>query len=239
MEVLIERMGWDSEFFEINIWSGDVKDLHLNEFLRLKEFCIRKEIRLVYLFPKDESSVQFLINKSIPLVDQKVIFSKSNFNPQSFLHTNVHQYIALEQYSIMCELSLSSGLYSRFNIDKQFKRDDFERLYLKWIERSIKKEIADEVLVWKDTNNVIKGFITYKIDRSTLIIGLISVAKDIQGAGVGSSLLNAIEMIAIEEKVDEITVATQLENSTAYNFYQKNNFKVKSIQPIFHLWIQQ
>lgn len=239
MKVQIEPLRWDSEFFEINIWSGSVKDMHLSDFLHLNEFCVKKGIRLVYLFPKDESSVQFLVSKFVPLVDQKVIFRNTNFNTQRSVSHNVHKYMEYDQYGTMCNLALSSGIYSRFKIDNQFKSGDFEKFYIEWIDRSIERKIADDVLVWKDHMGIIKGFVSYKIDKGTLIIGLISVDQDIQGAGIGSSLLNVIKKIALENKVNEINVATQLNNITACNFYKKNNFEVKLIQPIFHLWIQQ
>ena len=236
MKIELSLKQWDSVFFGFLIFSAELKNVTYHDIEELVSYCKNNKIRLVYLFPKDEVSAKQLENASIPLVDKKIIYNKTLFHGNSS-SDNLYFYNGLEQNDALSKLVLSSGTYSRFKRDINFGEENFQRLYLTWLERSIKKEIADDVIVWKDTRAVVRGLITYKIKDEVLTIGLMSVDLKMQRSGVGQSLIRKMEEIALKRKIREITVATQLDNMIACKFYVKNNFSIKSIQPIYHLWI--
>lgn len=78
--------------------------------------------------------------------------------------------------------------------------------------------------------------LTYKNDGSLYDIGLVAVAPDQAGKGIGTQLMQALfRRLGAGTVVD---VATQKRNLLACRYYEKNGFKVKSIQNIYHLWIK-
>ena len=44
---------------------------------------------------------------------------------------------------------------SRFNLDKKFGRTKFEELYVKWVDNSINKVFADDLLIYKENNQTL------------------------------------------------------------------------------------
>ena len=103
------------------------------------------------------------------------------------------------------------------------------------MEKSIKREIANEVFTYS-LNDKIVGFTTCKIIENTIDIGLISVNNHHQGKGIGKKLLQRVNDYAVENELNRIDVATQLHNSNACSFYTKNDFKINSKTYIYHLW---
>jgi len=85
------------------------------------------------------------------------------------------------------KLSIQSGKYSRYSVDKNIKRDKFEKLYTIWIKRSIGKEIADEVLVILDNGNI-AGMITLGNKNGKGDIGLLAVESRFRGKNMVNSL---------------------------------------------------
>ena len=237
MKIQLLPKQWDTSLFGFTIYSADIFNATHDEIQRLMTHCANQKIRLVYLFPKDNVSEVHLRRASIPLVDQKVVFSKTNFS-RMMPCDNLDIYNGLEQYDILSQLALSSGAYSRFKTDTHFGFKNFQKLYLTWLDRSVRKEIADDVIIWKDTHGLIKGFITYKVVHEIITIGLIAVDPLVKGLGIGRSLIREIENIAKNRNITEVNVATQFDNRDAYHFYLKNQYTVKSIQPIYHLWTE-
>jgi dTDP-4-amino-4,6-dideoxy-D-galactose acyltransferase len=77
-------------------------------------------------------------------------------------------------------LAFESGEYSRYNIDRNFVRDEFKKLYACWIENSIKKIIADKSVGYY-LDDKLTGIITFKAKDNKLDIGLIAVDKEYGG----------------------------------------------------------
>lgn len=59
-------------------------------------------------------------------------------------------YTAAAPDSELLSLALNSGEFSRFKLDPLFSAELFEKLYTRWITRSVRKEIAWQVLVAKE-----------------------------------------------------------------------------------------
>src|SRR5690606_27130927 len=59
----------------------------------------------------------------------------------------------------LLQLTLESGEYSRFAIDKNFVNNEYRKLYTKWIENSIDKINAIEVLLAVEGESIL-GFVT-------------------------------------------------------------------------------
>jgi dTDP-4-amino-4,6-dideoxy-D-galactose acyltransferase len=120
-------------------------------------------------------------------------------------------------------------------LDKNFKNENFKKLYRKWVDNSISKEIAEDVLIYKE-NKQIMGFVTYKINESFGTIGLIAVSAAHQGKGIGNKLLSFVENRIFSNGITKLVIPTQLSNNTACNFYKKQNYTIQQKLFIKHYW---
>src|SRR5699024_10530423 len=124
------------------------------------------------------------------LVDEKEVFliddisiKNRSFNDTTYFDLKLHSYDEL------LNLTLQSGIYSRFNIDANFKNGEYQKLYTEWINKSIKKEMAIDIIV-KIIKNKIVGFTTYNRKSKFIAdIGLVAVDPQYRGQGIARELI--------------------------------------------------
>jgi len=118
---------------------------------------------------------------------------------------------------------------SRFYNDPFFLRADADRLYRAWIENSVRGEAADIVFHIPGT-----GFISCrKAGNHSGQIVLIGIKKSFRGKGYGAALMaKALEWFR-RERINAVSVRTQLKNTKALNFYLHAGFLVKEYDIIF------
>lgn len=241
---IIQELDWDSKQFKFKVGKIELLNseidlnnlnLYINDIITNGQ---KNKYRLLYLMLPEHIylSKDMISNKNILLSDRKVIYNK-NINCCDLINpSQIHSYGFQNVCEQLSALSLISGKYSRFKLDPNFSNDVFEKMYQIWIEKSVSKEIADDVLVFEE-NNKILGMLTYKINNSSASIGLIAVDSLFQGKKIGSKLLMGLEFRLKAIGIEEINVATQKMNKDACNFYEKNNYKISSITNIYHIWL--
>lgn len=229
----INYLNWDSSFFKKKI--GVIHDHNLcEEHVDLLQAKMREEkYDLLYVFcERNEKAIQdHLVRQGAILYDQKLTFIK-NIDPNP---KNIYQ---IEEYDgklteELMELTLLSGHKSRFKKDEKLN-DHFELLYQKWIERSLKKEIADATFVY-DKNNI-GGFVTLKKNKNIGQIGLIAVGSKFQGNGIGKLLLSKAEEWYAHNEIQTAKVITQRENEGACSLYRKFGYQLHKTRFVYHLW---
>lgn len=231
---------WDTHFFgykiaSIKAFEVGVEKLN-NIFRELKE----QEFKLAYCFidPADKVSNESL--KQFPgfLADEKVTYSIEVTEELNFPVTDhILTYNSNKASEKLKTLALQSGLYSRFKIDPDFHNNEFERLYTEWIEKSVERKLADEVLIYSEGDDF-QGFITLVLHENSGSIGLIAVDENQRGKAIGKKLIGAVVQYFYDHKITTIDVVTQKSNYAACRFYESCGFKIKSIVNIYHLWIR-
>jgi ribosomal protein S18 acetylase RimI-like enzyme len=197
------------------------------------------DFKLAYCFvaPEDKLSNESLRQASGLLADEKITYSISveeNSFPGSDKIVPFHLKHASQK---LITLALQSGAYSRFKIDQNFRNNEFERLYLEWIVKSVSKELADEVLIYSEDDEIL-GFITLSKKNGKGTIGLIAVDENQRGKSIGKKLIGRGLLYFKENNIAETDVVTQKANSIACRFYETCGFRIKSIVNIYHLWIR-
>ena len=230
MNYLNRYLDWDSSFYGKKIYRIDIESEF--EIKAIVKHASRLDFDLAYLFSKEKLNVSD--SDSFFLADEKVIFYKEIKQSNLVDKLNDHIFFTSNLTDSLLELALISGSFSRFNIDKNLQ-PKFKELYSTWIEKSISRELASDVLVYKIENNEV-GFITIKKNGGNGIIGLVAVNPDYHGRNIGSVLINSIENWCLKNDVSELEVATQLSNKQACAFYKKNDFKIKEVQYIYHYY---
>ncbi len=232
--MIVERLTWDSDFFGYEIGKIDLKNnmsLDYEEFLKSAS-----KFKLVYIFCK--TTIDF---DHFDKVDEKIILDKNvgfefedknnnGIKIQSF-NENDHSLVEIKK------LALESGIYSRFYLDKNFKQKEFEKLYISWIEQSINKKIAFDVIVATDVDNTILGFITLnKKNENIAEIGLVAVSEASRGKGIARKLLNYSFKKTKKLGFETIQVVTQNENIPAMKLYESVGFEIKEKTFVYHYW---
>ncbi|MBN1183561.1 MAG: GNAT family N-acetyltransferase [Bacteroidales bacterium] len=232
-------LDWDSNFFNYKVASIKALNLTLKVLKDILEDLKGKDFKLVYCFanPEDQISNSTLLDASGLLVDKKITFFMMTDSIDDInISSEIKPYNLKYSSEKIKSLALQSGIYSRFNIDPNFSNNEYKKLYIEWIEKSVKREIANEVLVYFE-NEIEKGLITLAIRDDIGTIGLLAVDKEERGKSIGKKLVQSALVYFKEKKVNIVEVATQIDNKSACGFYKSLGFDVKTIVNIYHLWI--
>lgn len=239
MSNLLEILEWDSSFFGYKIAKIIAKNISVEKLTALIRQAEMEGVKLLYLFtdPADEISVNTANVTGAKLVDQKVTFHKKIDDSEvSILDDHIELYEKEIPSGQLVNLSMQSGLYSRYKTDPGFKNNEFEKLYLAWIENSVNKKIADYTFVYIENGKEL-GFVTLKVKDTLGQIGLIAVDEGSRGKAIGKKLISAVIQKLGQKKISDLEVATQTDNVDACNFYKKTGFNVSRTENIYHIWI--
>ena len=135
------------------------------------------------------------------------------------------------------DLAVMAGAHSRFCVDPRIPQERFQSLYCKWIDRSTKGEMADQVLVAKSTAGRETGMITMSVSGCVGQIGLIAVHPNYRGQGIASRLMSAAHKWFHAHDATRVKVVTQLENRTACRLYESWDYVPAEIRQWFHFWL--
>lgn len=171
------------------------------------------------------------------LVDQKVHYFSGIESKRISMPSEVVPFDGIVPCRELESLALASGIFSRFHTDPQIAESIFQDLYLTWIRRSVRGEIADVVLVAKK-NGAIAGMVTVGLRGDHAEIGLLAVAEGCRGQGFGRLLIDGAETWAVSRGVHAMTVATQGANAAARALYAGSGYEVAQMQAIYHLWME-
>ncbi len=227
MEII--QLDWDTHFFGYKVGKV-IAENELDE-----EVLKNSDYQLIYIFSKEalpndvvKKNKLFLADEKVDLIIDisKIPFSKS-FN-ESIIELN-------ELDSNLLDLTFESGHFSRFKVDRNFKNNEFEKLYTAWIEQSIRHENAEKVIGFMIDSKVV-GFITICFKNNRYDIGLVAVSKQYRSLKIGKQLLEYIFNYASEKECNYATVTTQKQNEGAMKFYIKNGFSINHTTYIYHLW---
>lgn len=220
---MIRKLQWDSDFFNFSI--GEIID-----FSDLRD---QHEFDLIYVKGSSDKSI-IIEDFSNEFSETKVVFSKKTAS-FPLVSDHIRSVNVDDSIKELYDLAYESGKFSRFKLDEKIGRYNFEKLYRTWVDNSINKQFADDLIVFKN-NKKIAGFATYKIDNKTATIGLIAVSSDYQGKGIGTKLLQHIENLLIKEKVEMLHIPTQLENKPACSFYSNQGYVITDKTYLKHYW---
>lgn len=235
-----EILEWDTEFFGMKV--ARITELVRNEaeltdiLLSLKA----SSTALVY-WPSDRIVNQDTISRlGGKLVDSKMTFAIDFrvFPVEEYVSSNI-----IEQYtSSMCNkelesLAIQSGEYSRFAKDTNIPQDKFFALYKIWIDRSIRKEIAEEVLAIREGERIV-GLITLGNKNGRGDIGLLAVDRNYRGKRYGEKLVQAAQRWFVDNGYRCGQVITQGANIQACNLYKKCGYSIENVEYFYHFWPQ-
>lgn len=223
--ISIQKAIWDSDFFGRKIgklFLNNIEDLDAEEL---------KQYDLVYVFSDNP-------DLNLKLVDKKIVYLIDDLQKVEQINLSEPEFYdpTTDDYSQLLDLTLQSGVFSRFNIDRNFTNNEYQRLYKEWIDKSITKEIALEIIIKKIDSKIV-GFatVTHK-SEGIADIGLVAVDDNHRGKGIAKEIISQILEFAKSRHYKKIQVVTQLDNSPANILYTKMGFKKESLTNVYHIW---
>lgn len=212
---------WDSQLFGYSVGKIEIDNY---EFDPLKFLELSVKFRLVYIIsPKPIDNLP----ENTILVDTKVTLVKELREVEDLKES---EFFDGELSESLISLGFQSGELSRFKIDSRLSSNEFERLYIKWLERDLK---SGKIIIHKIEDKIV-GMITLSFNKEQSSIGLFAVDYDYRGMGIGKKLLESAERISLKHELKKISVQTQSQNKTALSIYMKNGFVEQEKKFIYH-----
>jgi dTDP-4-amino-4,6-dideoxy-D-galactose acyltransferase len=240
---LLERLDWDSKHFGFPVAriAAAIDDDRLEQALSTAR---REGVRLVYWSTSADRAAPAAVLSAFNglLADRKATFARAlgSINEETSAERGLHvaAYGAGQASPDLVALAIAAGVHSRFAVDSRIERAKFESLYRVWIERSVRREIAGDVLIAHDgrANQPLAGMITVKVTGDVGNIGLVAVAEAYRGQGVGSRLIEAAHRWMNDRRAAKSTVVTQLANSAACRLYERAGYDIEQVENVYHFW---
>lgn len=229
----VRKLDWDSEFFGMRIGRAEVSSEKDAVALVGQRDALKGDYDLVYIF--EDHGLGFCLPKA-KLVDEKVVYTLQDTS-QSEFNNDVMIWDARQSVTEdLLHLALVSGKYSRFKLDNAFPKGSYERLYTRWIEQSVKLNMATEVFCYMHDDTP-KGLITLDMKNGRGTVGLVAIHEECQNQGIGSLMMRHVIHYALQCRCEKLSVATQLCNVPACKLYEKNGFVIESVTDVWHWWM--
>jgi dTDP-4-amino-4,6-dideoxy-D-galactose acyltransferase len=236
MQEPCEYLDWDSQFFGLRIGrlfkarltSGDVPDV--------LSWCRERSIDCLYFLSDPEpESLRVAATSEFQLVDTRITLETplDGYAPEGCRDSRVRP-ARPDDLTALRAIAGSSHTDSRFYSDNHFPRLKCDELYRVWIEKSC-AGWADVVLVAEHRGEP-AGYVTCAVTGDRAQIGLIAVAGDAQGVGLGRALLECAFSWMRTRAAVTAWVVTQERNTKAMQFYRAAGFAPSSKQCWYHLW---
>jgi len=232
-------LDWDSDLFGVKVARITRPYLSIAEISDILLELKGRQVRLVYWFSEhrcDDAAVKKLCGN---LVDRKITFviDFSTVDLDEILSANVVKpFTNSMPVSVFEDLAIQSGKYSRFAVDQKFPKERFVALYKTWILRSLRKEIAKEVLVIQKGTQI-AGMVTLGEKDGRGDIGLIAVKSGFRRKKYGETLVRAAQRWFIKSGFEYGQVVTQGQNIPACNLYTKCGYSIERTEYCYHFWL--
>lgn len=197
-----------------------------------------KEYDLVYFLAKFDHDVTcFLGNFNSILADIKITLS-GNVQELKFTRSKLSKddFSSAKDVGKLVQLGLDLYKESRFFYDMNTHKLG-KKIYKAWIENSVNRSMADEILVRRDENGRVIGFVTVAIDGSFAEPVLVKIDESFTRKGYGRILMNKFFTFISDRDPDiKVRIHTQLRNLAAILFYQSFGLKVSDYDFVYHVY---
>jgi dTDP-4-amino-4,6-dideoxy-D-galactose acyltransferase len=237
---ICQFLEWDSTFFGVNIARVSKARLEAGDLKQISQWCQKNNIDCLCLLADlgDQLTISLTEDYGFRLVDVRVTLECQIFEASSVAVYNSQVVIRPafpQDVPALCTIARYNHRDSRFYYDVRFPTDRCDALYETWIENSC-KGYADTVFV-VETAMASIGYITcHLVDHNTGQIGLLGVAREFQGQGIGRRLVNESLRWFADQGVKQVRVVTQGRNVNAQRLYGRSGFLPYAMQLWYHYW---
>ncbi len=227
--------------FDTHLFGYKVGRIELHNFVKkdlelLKGQVKDEAFRLVYIFASDERSKNTLNAAGITFVGEIRTYINENLKEYHVSDSSIILYEKDFVSPSLLELAYASGAFSRFFNDPHFTNNENFKIFKTWIEKSVRKEIASHIVVYKAGSREV-GLVTCNLIGDCCNIGLMAVHENFRNKNIARELMQSLAGLMARQGAKTITVTTQSENTAACRLYESLGFHTRATELIFHLWI--
>jgi dTDP-4-amino-4,6-dideoxy-D-galactose acyltransferase len=236
-ESICSYLEWDSSFFGRRIarlQRGRLDAATLNEAL---VWCRDNRIDCLYFLADADhaATVHLAESDGFQLTDVRVTFEQAVAEADAVAPSSDGIRLAREQdLTTLRAIAQTAHHDSRFYFDEHFDSEKCDLLYETWVENSF-HGFAQAVLA-AEVEGGVAGYLTCHLKGMESQIGLVGIATEYQGRGLGSRLIRHFLSWSGEQGATRAVVVTQGRNLAAQRLYQRNGFISSSLQLWYHLW---
>ena len=208
-------------------------------------WCRQNKIACLYFLGDiaDPETVRTTRVNGFDLVDVRLVFehrgnpSSAGKEPRTADEVTIRP-SEVRDIGALREIARTNHRDSRFYFDRHFAREDCDRLFETWIERSC-SGYADAVFV-AEMRSAVAGYVScHVLPDATGNIGLVGVSENAQRRQIGRRLVQrALEWFA-GRGIETTTVVTQARNVAAQRLYQRCGFVTQSAGLFYHRWFDE
>ena len=217
-----KMMSWDTEFFGIRTGRATSLD-------GLGEWAVANTVGLMCLLvdADNPAEIQRAEETGYRFMDVRVTLSRPTIPI-----ANDCRVAQEDDVGKLVAIARTAFPLTRFYADPSLDDGRCGDLYAEWT-RSLCVGAADAVLV-AEADGLVVGYVTVNVDDDTSEIGLIAVADDWRGQGVGTRLVLAAVDFAHSRGGRLMTVVTQGRNVGALRTFEGCGFRVTNTSLWFH-----
>jgi dTDP-4-amino-4,6-dideoxy-D-galactose acyltransferase len=238
---LFEILAVDTEIFGFAVAKILPDRLTAKELYQVLSDLKRENVRLAFWAsdPDDEESQRAARLYHGFLADRKVTFAIDLAQLPARSEAadwDIEEYADDRPCADLENLAIEIGKNSRFGADPRISEDKLIDMYRLWIRNSVNRQVADAVLVVRQSGKVV-GMSTVGEKNRRGCIGLFAVDAALRGRHVGVSLAHAAQEWARRKGLRFAQVVTQETNVPACRLYEKCGYHVDKIEYFYHFWI--
>lgn len=238
---LITYLEWDSQFFGFPVAYLSSRHLTENILYRTNSFIKNNKIRLVeYLCNcHDKRSVLLAEDNNFRFKDIRLTYGKSLVETEEVNLDGCIKFGLAKKRHIPSLKKITKNIYlhSRYYFDDNFNKEKISEFYMGWVEKAVLGQYDDECYILLNAQDPI-AYCTIKYEGAKHVqIGLVGVAENYTGKGLGKKILQAVFNTLCEKGVKTLSVVTQGRNYHAQRLYQKVGFLTKSTELWYHKWL--
>ena len=232
-----EILPWDSEFFGLRVARAlDTETFGPGTGRALVEWCRAERVGWLYaLLPPTPTAIQEAEASAFALTDVRIELAGP---PDRVAAGPVGPTRPVRDTDLpaLRRLARVSHTDSRFFSDPNVPDGQAARLFESWIERDCAVDNGGWVGV-VDAGGRPSGYVTARLDDQRQgWIGLIAVAAEARGRGLGAALVAEAGRWLSTQGAHDVRVVTQGRNLAAQRLYQQAGFRTASVRLWYHRW---
>lgn len=235
-----ELLDWDTKILGVATAKILPAKLTSNQLKKILHELQTHNINLVYWASdsEDQVSQQAATEAKGFLADRKVTYwlDLTHFTVPDYDASRIESYLDQRPIHDLQELAIAVGLESRFKMDPKISFRQLEAVYHTWLENSIKRKIAKEVLVIRKGQRIV-AMTTLGEKNGRGDIGLLAVNPDYRGQQLGKLLVHASQRWCKDQGYSHAQVVTQKANAAACKLYESCGYKLEKIEHFYHFWL--
>lgn len=236
---MLEKLTWDSAFFNLPVFKCNLTESFYLEDLKLEVANLKTHFpnAVVYINCLSDYMTSAL-NDSLLKMGAQSYGSRVVYN-----HPLTQKTYALNPICCALEkptqdaitVAIGSSRYSRFRLDPRLE-PYADKLYERWILNGFKavEEGVGTVLAVK-LNNEVAGILSLSWKNLNAKIELIAVQEKFGRRGLGKALITSAIALVQQRGCKTFSVVTQGENESAMKFYTSCGFILSQKEYIWHL----